>query len=140
MTISLSKSLRRFNSRYKHHLTSAIPGLNSECMIEIMLTLEDNPKSFTQKEIGKMLDLDKSRVAVVIQKLVILQYVFTERNPDDRRAHFVSLTESGRKLLPVIKQAVADMDLALSQHLSETQLIQFHSTLWQITQNLSRKC
>jgi DNA-binding MarR family transcriptional regulator len=87
-----------------------------------------------------MLDLDKSRVAVVIQKLVILQYVFTERNPDDRRAHFVSLTESGRKLLPVIKQAVADMDLALSQHLSETQLIQFHSTLWQITQNLSRKC
>lgn len=75
----------------------------------------------------------------MVKQLEELEYVSIETNIKDRREHFVALTKQGQELVPHIKEVLLSIDAELSKNLSETKLIQFYATLWQMNQNLKER-
>jgi len=72
----------------------------------------------------------------LIDRLNNEQYIYTERNPADRREHFVYLTDKGKLLMPIIQQAIDKVNTSINKHLSEQNLNSFYATLHQMEQNL----
>lgn len=83
-----------------------------------------------------MLQFDKSRTAILIEGLKQKGFIYTERNPSDRRAHFVFLTEKGKHIIPQIQEAVNQVSLVLNQKLDHAKLDCFYATLFQMQHNL----
>lgn len=60
----------------------------------------------SQEGIRLLFHLDKGTVAKTIKPLIREGYIRREKNPDDQRAYRIFLTEKGRNIMPMLKQAV----------------------------------
>ncbi len=64
-----------------------------------------NRKSrMTMAEIASVIRKDKSTVTSLVEKLVKLGYVSKERDTEDTRVIYVTLTREGQELMPVFNQ------------------------------------
>jgi len=132
----LSKNLRRLSRLYNKTISKELPNFDSEYYAEILLIVSSNQQPTAQKTLVEHLHLDKSRIAILIDHLNKDQYTYTERNPADRREHFVYLTDKGKLLMPIIQQAIDKVNTSINKHLSEQNLNSFYATLHQMEQNL----
>jgi DNA-binding MarR family transcriptional regulator len=137
MQFLLSKSLRRLSRLYGQALINAIPELHLENDADILLLLASSTARPTQKEISEILQIDKSRVAILIEGLKHKGLIYTERNHADRREHFVFLTDKGITILPKIQQAIDQVNVTMSRELKDETLACFYKTLLQIQNNLA---
>ena len=134
----LSKNLRRLTRLYDSLILKELPNIGSEYCAEILLLVSSNQQPIAQKALAEHLHLDKSRVAMLIDHLNKEEYTYTERNPVDRREHFVYLTDSEKLLIPVIQQAINKVNTLVSKQLGEQGLSSFYATLQQMEQNLTK--
>lgn len=137
MNLLLSGTLRRLSRLYNKMILKEFPDFNSEYCPEILLYLSSNDKPSAQKHLAEHLHLDKSRVALLIEKLNEADYTYTERNPIDRREHLVYLTDKGRQLLPEIELAISKANTLLEQQLNGQSLASFYNALMQLELSLS---
>jgi DNA-binding MarR family transcriptional regulator len=56
------------------------------------------------EEIAERIDRDKSTVTALVDKLVRLGYVAKERDSEDTRVVYVTLTEKGDELRPIFEE------------------------------------
>ncbi|QEM07835.1 MarR family transcriptional regulator [Mucilaginibacter rubeus] len=138
MQLLFSKSLRRLSRLYIRAIARELPELTSECFIEVLQLFSTRSKPFTQKEIADILQVDKSRVATLVDELKVQGYIFTEKDPLDRRAHFVFLTEKGLELVPVIKDAIEKVNVRLCNGLDTEKINAFHLTMVKMERNLNQ--
>ena len=138
MQLLLSKNLRRLSRLYTRTIARELPVFQPEYFIDILLFLSSRASPATQKELADYLQVDKSRMVTMIDELTRQQYVFTERNPRDRREHFVFLTEQGSLLVPIIKEAIDKVDTVLYRELNKELLDCFHAILVKMEQNLNQ--
>jgi len=138
MQILLSKNLRRLSKLYNRTISRELPVLQPEYFIEIIIFLSSRHETVTQKELADYLQVDKSRVAIMVDELTRQLYVFTERNPKDRREHFVFLTEQGSLLVPLILSAINKVNALISKELNVDSLDYFYATLIKMEQNLTQ--
>jgi len=134
----LSNNLRRLSRLYNKTISKELPNFDSEYYAEILLIISSNQEPTAQKTLVEHLHLDKSRVAILIDHLNKDQYTYTERNPADRREHFIYLTDKGKRLIPGIQRAIDNVNTCINKHLSEQNLNCFYATLLQIEQNLAQ--
>lgn len=59
----------------------------------------------SQEQIRLLFHLDKGTVAKTIKPLIREAYIRREKNPADQRAYRIFLTDKGRSILPMLKQA-----------------------------------
>lgn len=64
--------------------------------VGIMIAVKE--KKFSQIQIGQILKLDKNSVRFFIDGLEERNYVYREKNPENRRENLICLTEQGRNL------------------------------------------
>lgn len=83
----------------------------------IMLSYHD---SMTQNEITRHLHIDKATTTRAIQKLQKQGYVNKVQDPSDQRAFIVSLTDEGKKLIPVVKEVLKEWTDILSKNFDES--------------------
>ena len=138
MQILLSKNLRRLSKLYNRTISRELPVLQPEYFIEIIIFLSSRHETVTQKELADYLQVDKSRVAIMVDELTRQLYVFTELNPKDRREHFVFLTEQGSLLVPLILSAINKVNALISKELNVDSLDYFYATLIKMEQNLTQ--
>lgn len=134
--ILLSKELRRLSKLYTKAIAKELPVPHTEYLAELMLILSTREQGITQKELTKYMQVDKSRMVVMIEELNKLEYVFIEKNPADRREHFVYLTEQGQQLVPGIQKAIDKVNQQIRRKLDPAGLRQFYVTISQMEQNL----
>ncbi|MUG44574.1 MarR family winged helix-turn-helix transcriptional regulator [Paenibacillus woosongensis] len=60
----------------------------------------------TQKALSEQLLIDKTTTAKAIAKLEVEGYVRREVDPADNRYHLLYLTDSGRKVVPKVQEAL----------------------------------
>jgi DNA-binding MarR family transcriptional regulator len=137
MKFLLSRKLQRLTRLYHLIIAKELPGFISENFGELILILYSFDKPLTNKDLTIHLQLDKSRVAVLTDQLTQLGYIFIQVNPDDRREHFVHLTEKGKQAAPIIQQAIKKVDGVLHGQLEQQQVISFYKTLQQMEHNLA---
>ncbi len=76
-------------------------------------------KKMTMAEIAEKIGKDKSTVTALIDKLVKLEYVTKERNEQDSRVIYVTLTAKGKELEPVFEAISAKILDVFYQGISE---------------------
>ncbi|QEM06453.1 winged helix-turn-helix transcriptional regulator [Mucilaginibacter rubeus] len=138
MQLLLSKNLRRLSRLYTRTIARELPVFQSEYFIEILMFLASRTSPATQKELADYLQVDKSRMVIMVDELTRQEYVFTEINPRDRREHFVFLTEHGNLLVPIIRSAIDKVDTVLYKELNKELLDCFHAILVKMEQNLNQ--
>lgn len=137
MKFLLSKGLRRVSRLYNRTLNQLLPELQSENEADILLTLATESGNCTQKQLTAMLQVDKSRVAVLVSSLCQRGLIYTEADGDDRRSQLLFLTPQGEALLPRIQQAITEVNTLAARELNETQLEQFETILARMQANLN---
>lgn len=137
MQFLLSKSLQRLSKLYIRSIAKELPGFQIDYKLDVILLLASRKGHITQKEMAEMLQIDKSRMAVVIEGLNKSNYIYTEKNPVDRREHFVFLTDTGKDIVPVIQAGIEKVNNQINQHLDKQHLDYFYSTLQQMELNLT---
>ncbi len=139
MQLILSRRLRRLTALYYTMLAKELPDFNSAHYIEIILILGDHELPLTPKKLSAHLQINKSRVTALISYLAQQQYVITYANPNDKREQLIVLTEKGKRLVPVVKNAVQKVNRILHEQLEQHNLIAFYMALNQMEQNLSKQ-
>ncbi|MFA9464475.1 MAG: MarR family winged helix-turn-helix transcriptional regulator [Velocimicrobium sp.] len=90
-------------------------------------------KQMTMAEIAEKIGKDKSTVTALIDKLVKLEYVTKERNSQDTRVIFVSLTSKGIQLQPIfesISTKILDVFFLGISNKEQVELIQILSKIY----------
>ncbi len=73
----------------------------------ITISREEN---ITQERIAGIFYMDKGTVARAVRKLEDSGYICRNQDPENRRAHMLSLTPEGWKILPVIEEILNKWD------------------------------
>lgn len=101
----------------ENHMTGMVPSHGS-----ILMLLAERARPAGMSELARAVGKDPSTVTSLVKKLCRLGYVRTEQSREDRRQTLVSLTPSGRALLPSIDAVGAELADALRRGLSEAEL------------------
>lgn len=99
-----------------------------------VLTVLATERPSTQQSLGARLRLDRTTMVAVVDELERLGLVERRRNPKDRRAYDLTITNAGRELLPRLEAlgeaaedtVLAPLDAEQRQHLHDllTHLLQ----------------
>ncbi|MDO3643456.1 MarR family winged helix-turn-helix transcriptional regulator [Mucilaginibacter sp. L3T2-6] len=135
MQILLSKSLRRLSRLYSRAIVNVLPDLRLEHYAEILL-LASTKHTPTHKELAELFQVDKSRIAVLIEGMTKNGFVYTEQNVADRRAHFIYLTNRGKESVPKIQEAIEQVNHMINKQVDKTHLDHFYETLFKMQSNL----
>lgn len=86
----------------------------------------------TQQVVGARLGIDKSTMVVVVDHLEGRGLVERRRNPGDRRAYELTLTDAGRHTLAMAGPLVAGVEEAVLAPLDEAARARLHALLLQL--------
>lgn len=81
-----------------------------------------NNEGITQKELSRLLAIDKATTAKAIKKLIALGYVQAVAGEDDKRFLNLFLTDRGREILPEVRSVLRDTRGILQRNLSENEI------------------
>jgi DNA-binding MarR family transcriptional regulator len=75
----------------------------------LLITLATEGRG-SQNAIGEMLRVDRTTMTVLVDSLERQGYVERLRNPEDRRAHLLTITAAGREIQDTALQAIIDAE------------------------------
>jgi DNA-binding MarR family transcriptional regulator len=85
------------------------------------LTVLDRCPRASQRELGRVLDLDRSTIADLVARLVRRGWIERERDEDDRRRNALQLTAAGRTELTRLRPRVNAIEPTLTAGLTPTE-------------------
>lgn len=104
------------------------------------LVVIDNYKGdLSQTTLGDELYLDKASVVRMLDYLEQNKCIKRCPNPTDRRAHILHLTDKARKMIPDIKQAIQNSNMACLKNLPERNITEFEVELETVRQSLQNE-
>jgi DNA-binding MarR family transcriptional regulator len=122
------RSLRAFNAALGH--------LEIEARhLGILMLLAKTREPLSQKQLALRLELDKSSVVLIMDDLERLQMAKRSRDPLDRRAHAVEITDKGRECLARAETIAAQLSGQILAGISHDRRRQLDATLQQIIRN-----
>lgn len=124
----LARAHQRQLDVFAHH-TAAFEIAGRE--YAVLLLLEAHPRLW-QSQIAAALDLDRTTVTYLVDALETRDWVARQRDPADRRAHVVGLTEAGEQALTKIKPAVSRAKQELLSPLTEAEQNQLRDLLMRL--------
>lgn len=113
----ISKAAQLALSDFERHLDSY--GLNPRHYGVLALLQDSEPLS--QLEIGGALRIDRTTMVALIDSLEERNLVMRRRDPRDRRAYLIGLTEAGGKQVGELAELVAGVDERLTSGLTDSE-------------------
>lgn len=123
---------------YRHlrdHVDSILSDFNistTEWIILGHLNSHDNQRL---SELASILQVEQSRITVLVDKLVEKNYVIRSRDKKDRRSISISLTKRGKNTIPSIEKELKEHIYELLEGLSQQDLEAYFRVLNQIVKN-----
>ena len=96
----------------------------------------DQKNRMTMAEIASVIRKDKSTVTSLVDKLVKLGYVSKERDTEDTRVIYVTLTREGQELMPIFHQISRELLEAFYVGITEEEKELLFSLLNRVYTNL----
>jgi DNA-binding MarR family transcriptional regulator len=135
----ISHGLRRINHLYNKMLTKELSAFELDHHFEVLLVLATQKKPITQNKLAELLQIDKSRTAVIVFDLEKRGLIQIKINPDDRRQHYVSLSPSAITSIPHIQISIERINQLAEAGIEEQKLNTFFEVSEMIQQNLVKR-
>jgi DNA-binding MarR family transcriptional regulator len=132
----LSRNLRQINNLYTKILSKELSPLHLDHHFEVLLMLAVQEQPITQNKLAALMQIDKSRMANIIYDLEQKDLVYVQRNPEDRRQHYVYLSTNAKTSIPFIEQVVNKINEFAKAGITQEKLLAFFEVSEQIQQNL----
>lgn len=133
----LTNNLIAITKKYLSSFSGKVSLLPLDRYHFVLIMIANNQKKLTQKGLGEMLLIDKSYMVNILNHLEEKGYIIREKNVNDRREQLIKLTERAKKELPVITEAVMELNEKSFQNLTAQQIENFNQVLHIIQSNLS---
>lgn len=102
--------------------------------VPFLMTLY-NKDGLSQEEITKQLYVDKATTGRAMKKLAEEGYVRRKRDPSDKRAYQIFLTEKGKRIKPEVIKVLRDWTSVLSSDFSKEEKDEIIASLKRMFQN-----
>lgn len=89
----------------------------------------------TMTEISELIHRDRSTVTALVNKLIVLGYVSSRKDPNDNRSSIICLTEKGKELKVSFKEISEELYMIEYKGISEEEKIIFRRILQKIYNN-----
>ncbi|HUH33858.1 MAG TPA: MarR family transcriptional regulator [Daejeonella sp.] len=133
----LAHSLISVSKKYRSSLLKELPDLNIDKYQYVMVLIDDYHENLSQTTLAELLQIDKSQMVNILNYLTDKGYVHRETNVADRRERLVKLSAEAKRVVPLIRGAIAKLNNQSFRNLSERQVRDFTTTLQTIQNNLS---
>lgn len=97
----------------------------------VMLVIHSNP-NISQKEIGEIQKIDRTTMVSLVDYLEGKGFVKRMKNPSDRRAYYLSLTDKGIHVLDECRDILEKCELSALKPLSEEEITKLKEWLLKI--------
>ena len=94
------------------------------------------PHGLRPSELAARVGMTKQAVNYQLGQLERLGYLARRSDPDDQRSKRIALTERGYAVIPVIREAVADVETAWSRELGPERFAELRSLLHELNRLL----
>ena len=121
---------------YYGALYNRLTDLDIERYYGLIFYLGTVGKMQTQQQIANQFKMDKTVLVRVIDYLTEKGFVQRVINPNDRRAYFIQLTDLAKEKLPIIQDAINDINKIAFKGFTEEQIADFTSQLQIVKSNL----
>lgn len=101
------------------------------------LTIRNN-EGINQKEISKILNVNKATTNKAIKKLEELGYVHTVIDEEDKRNHRLFLTQAGKKIMPEVSTKLKAYSSGMVEGLTSEEQEMFFNLLRKVYDNSER--
>lgn len=120
----INKLRQRVHFQFEERIAAYGVSIAAWC---VLVSLFDGSAS-SINELAKYIEVDKSSISRLVEKLVQRGLV-THKQGDDKRSGVVALTEEGKKLVPLLIREAEENEKQFFSMLSEGQLKQFRTIL-----------
>jgi DNA-binding MarR family transcriptional regulator len=132
----ISHRLRRINYLYNKMLSKELSVFKLDHHFEVLMVLATQETPVTQNKLTELLQIDKSRTAVIVFDLEKRGLVQIKINPNDRRQHYVSLSPSALTSIPHIEVTIQKINQLAEAGIEQQKLSTFFEVSQMIQQNL----
>lgn len=101
----LNKELSYLSRLYHGVVHRKLSALEVERYYYILILVKEGRGKITPKELAEKIHSDKVFIVKILDYLYAKGMISRKVNDADRRQHFISLTEKGKKLVPAIEKA-----------------------------------
>ncbi len=133
----LAHQLIQITKKYLSAFAEAIQEIPIERYHYVLLIIDENNETLTQKALADILQVDKSFMVTMIDYLTENGLVYRETNTDDRRQQVIKLKPAARKLIPDISNSISVLNKEAFKSLSESKIQTFLEVIETIQTNLS---
>lgn len=137
MNLPLAQLLISVTKNYLNSFSKEVPELAIDRYQHVLVIIDDHGETLTQKALAEILQIDKSYMVTILDYLTSKGYVRREKNPQDRREQLIKLSPLARHDIPLIRNAICNLNMRSLEHLSEKEIETFNIVLKTILSNLS---
>jgi MarR family transcriptional regulator, transcriptional regulator for hemolysin len=137
MNEPLAQSLISVTKKYLSSFAREAPEMNIDRYHHVLVLIDDHREILSQKALADLLQIDKSYMVTILDYLAEKGYVRREKNPSDRREQLIKLTPSARKDIPMVREAICQLNTRSLKTLSAEEIKTFNLVLKTILNNLS---
>lgn len=103
----------------------------------ILLHLLTQGQGMGQEQLVEQLDVSKAAVSRTLNSLETKGYITRQRDPDDRRAHRIRLTDTALEIGPAVEQAYNHVYTLAMQGISQEELDYFIHLFGRMSENFA---
>ena len=124
------------SKKYLSALSKMVTQLSIDRYHYVLILIDSNNENLTQKALAEILHIDKSYMVTILDYLEEKGYVMREKNPHDRREQLIRLTPLAHNNIPIIKNAIKELNKKAFQDICESKKLLFIEVLTSIQHNL----
>lgn len=135
----LGKLFSQLAKDYVGSFTQRLGGLPISRYFYPLLLIDEANGKLSQQALANGLNVDKVAVVRMVDYLEENGLVARQKNPEDRREQLLLITPAGRKLVPQIRQAMAETNDLSLHAFSEKEVGQLEKLLSRVICNLKKQ-
>jgi DNA-binding MarR family transcriptional regulator len=129
----------KFTKQYIGFITKQLKSVPIERYFYALLLICKSEQKLTQKDLSEILERDKTSSVRLLDYLQDNDMISRVKNPDDRREHFIVLTEKSKQYIPQIDKAFESVNDVVLKGLSDSEKLFFYKIIEKMIHNLSQE-
>ena len=119
-------------------LAKKLDGKGPERYFYTLIVIHDKDERITQQELADYFKIDKASMVRVLDYLSKGGFIKRKVDPNDRRQHFLHLTPKAKAFIPVMQDAIKELNEMALNGMSEKEKKTFYSMLEKVCGNLAQ--